>query len=566
MSVVWQNSFDGPNFLTVTPENSADYGDPVSSVQGIVNYHTGWSAHGTSSAEMGLPGNENNSSLVVDLSSDGLTDWSVRWYCYVPEGSLQELRSGFWTFFTIDTRDPGDFYVNFLSTDISENASNMIGRTVRIEVSSRNGQDVGRIWWSAPNSSVDPDVEVQSASFLSNVATLDIWGIGQVTAFVDEVAVGDGEWIGPVGEFRTAEAHLGVQASIAASGENTSKGGRAHLGVGTSARVRPGLYADAEVSTGVGTGTDITWATSDEAHVRTGVRVQARATAESLIDDPPPIPPQLRFAVYNAAGSLRGYMYHMLSWEASMPLNDVGSLRFSVSHHSPDFRLIQQTAFEIGLEMRRSSDEEFTEPYSCRFIAMRVTEDHLDRAGVVEWSCVAYSWMLNKGRVITSIQEGGEKEFVDATPGRILSTLLLEAGDRDVFAQLFHTFGYSVDSSNNSWNDTGIDIKYSAGSSIMSIINAMVSGGSIDWRMNGRTLEVYNQNTTMYLDRTENKIKFDRDLVEARSESGRENSIGQLYAHVEDGHVGYISSESLPWEKWVEFFEILGCEDTKQDE
>lgn len=197
--ILWSNTFDGVHNTLVTPANSADYGDPVSWVDGTVAYTTAWSAAGSASARLGT----------LDGSSDGnfqvgvvpVEDWSVRWYALIPSGGWTYTMATVGGSVLLAIIDDDDANYQILQQDVSAHATDLIDRPVRIEVAKAGTEVTARLWWTNPHSDGAHDLQVQiTAQEWGTLTLLDVTGGGFTTppSMVDEMAVGIGEWIGPV--------------------------------------------------------------------------------------------------------------------------------------------------------------------------------------------------------------------------------------------------------------------------------------------------------------------------------------------------------------------------------
>src|SRR5699024_451157 len=129
MAIVWQNSFDGPHFTSISVENSADYGDPLYYVESPATYFSeGWVAHGISSARLG--GGTGPGRLYLD--PDYLPDWSIRWYSYIPEDAYQVMQLGSWIVFGLD---PGTDLYTLANESVEEHVDDLLGQPIRVELS-----------------------------------------------------------------------------------------------------------------------------------------------------------------------------------------------------------------------------------------------------------------------------------------------------------------------------------------------------------------------------------------------------------------------------------------------
>lgn len=558
MAIVWQNSFDGPHFTSISVENSADYGDPLYYVESPATYFSeGWVAHGISSARLG--GESGPGRLYLD--PDYLPDWSIRWYSYIPEDAYQVMQLGSWIVFGLD---PGTDLYTLANESVEDHVDDLLGQPIRVELSSVDRQITARVWWGNIHSVGEPDLEVQGTTTVAQLSSVIIEGrnLGDEDTFIDEVAVAEGEWIGPVVDGFDTEAELGLGVSTSAEGEISSLGGHLQTGAQVSAEVFAGMESTSEVTTGVGTDVDVTWSTSEEPRLTTAVKMIAGAESISYIPDPPEIPPRVRFAIYSpSTQDLQGYIYNPVDWKLSIPKNRVGSLIFSISEHSPEYQAIAGTnyRFDVGVEIENSSGD-FREERDCRFIALKRTRDYVDRTATVTWTCPAYSWIFNKIRVVDGLNSDGKRVFENATPGDILYPLMLEAHIRESFNTVYYQWmedGRDYD--DVPWEDDDISLEISRGDTYLNVLNTLADMGSIDWYMWYAWLQVFNKNSID--DDKTNEVYYPfESLIEHREEITREEMAGRIYSRNDKGNFDWVerTNRRSPWGMWEDLVDLPG--------
>lgn len=191
MAITWQNGFDGPNGVAVTPANSASYGNPVSNVFGTTAYSTAWAAYGSASL---LLGNGIVSGEIVAEPPSPQTDWSLRVYLNTPAGGYSS-GSGVADLWMLDE----EFTTYTIGTaDVSAHAANLFGRPIRMEIARTGNTGTFRVWWTDANSIGAPDFEhSDDASAWEAFDHVQLAGGFGVASHVDELALAQGEWIGP---------------------------------------------------------------------------------------------------------------------------------------------------------------------------------------------------------------------------------------------------------------------------------------------------------------------------------------------------------------------------------
>ncbi|MGO1348550.1 MAG: hypothetical protein ACTMIL_06885, partial [Brevibacterium aurantiacum] len=137
---------------------------------------------------------------------------------------------------------------------------------------------------------------------------------------------------------------------------------------------------------------------------------------------------------------------------------------------------------------------------------LRLSGEHedTDQAGMRTLRFVGREWVLGKARVGNGDLEliDGKRPFYRASPGQILRTLILEAQDRGAADGIeIGNFTAAKDSSGKAWAKVAT-IYYSPGLPIGSVLENLVEQGMCDYRMDGRTLHLYDPETTMGRDLT----------------------------------------------------------------
>lgn len=152
---------------------------------------------------------------------------------------------------------------------------------------------------------------------------------------------------------------------------------------------------------------------------------------------------------------------------------------------------------------------------------LRLSGEHedTDQAGMRTLRFVGREWVLGKARVGNGDLEliDGKRPFYRASPGQILRTLILEAQDRGAADGIeIGNFTAPKDSSGNAWSKVAT-IYYSPGLPISSVLENLVEQGMCDYRMDGRTIELFDPETTMGRDLTtgNNPVRVHGAVTEA---------------------------------------------------
>ena len=223
-TIVWQNSFDGPDRTPITIENSGDHGDELLLAADPVAYSSAWSAAGTASAMVG-PDDALSGLGLRPWTVGGSVPWALRLYVMIPQGEALQVVGLAPTIlspanfaFLIVAEETSQYTVN--GFDATEYAGDLVGQTLRLECTQASAEAdiVCRVWWVDPYGTGPADLEV-TRQLASNWALRDV----QVTApaglgygYVDEIAVADtADWIGPV---EVTDHTLSASATLPLSG------------------------------------------------------------------------------------------------------------------------------------------------------------------------------------------------------------------------------------------------------------------------------------------------------------------------------------------------------------
>jgi hypothetical protein len=204
-----------------------------------------------------------------------------------------------------------------------------------------------------------------------------------------------------------------------------------------------------------------------------------------------------RFQAYAPNGDLLGSLPHPLSWEMSIPLNDMSSLTMVYPKDSPSIEYLNEPC-EVVFRIRNPDTGSYTEQAGCRFLNLRRQHDLIQRPGTVTYTMPSYGWMLKKARFTNKafVNRDDRRVYTNATGGWALSELIEEAKLRGNIPGLLYNFSPTDDSLGTPW-DIAFDAEYEYSQDAWSILDSMVAQGLVDWRILGRTLEVYNPNTEL---------------------------------------------------------------------
>jgi hypothetical protein len=248
--------------------------------------------------------------------------------------------------------------------------------------------------------------------------------------------------------------------------------------------------------------------------------------------------PTSRLRVYAPAGNDLGPLPTPQSVSMAYPLNDVSGLTFDYSVRAPRAELLGQPC-EIAVEVSPDSGKTWVEPPDSRFVYLSDNRDPLSNDDRYSVEAKGYAWRLSKSKVWPTVAPGtinssgtvsllnadGKRAFLGVTVGKLLQSLFSEArsrknaeGDPGMLGIDSSSFDLTSDSAGQAWNTT-LTIYYEPGIDYLAVLMDLADQGYCDFRMQGRSLYVYNAETRMAQDRTigtgQVTLRAGRDLTEA---------------------------------------------------
>ncbi|MEU1883438.1 fibronectin type III domain-containing protein [Streptosporangium sp. NPDC020072] len=244
-----------------------------------------------------------------------------------------------------------------------------------------------------------------------------------------------------------------------------------------------------------------------------------------------------------------------MSSEAAWPLNDVPALRLAYSSAALGAQLLASPC-EVAVEWS-SDGVTWTEAPDGRFLRIKRRTDGVDQAGVQRYELPGYSWMLRKLILFpgTAPLVDGKRAFLSATPGAILRTFVTEGQDRGALPLLTIDFDADVDSAGDAWEKI-LTIHYEPGLDLLTTLINLAEQGVCDFRMEGRTLRVFNADTELDRDLATGAapidLRYGRDIVEAPDTGTLEDAASAVLVVGEGGfRQSFVSSAGHgPWGRW----------------
>lgn len=209
-----------------------------------------------------------------------------------------------------------------------------------------------------------------------------------------------------------------------------------------------------------------------------------------------------RLAVYAPNGARLGTLDYPTGWDASFPWNDHGALSLSYMGAAPGADLLT-TPCEVSVEVW--DGEAWREPRNGRFIMQEAESDRASRTGEqTTYKLPTYSTLMEGVAVVPAkfgtpggYDKDGKRQFLSATVGQILSTVLQEARSLvdGLCPGLELGFTPVKDSGGQDW-DQVFTLYYEPGITLGTILANFAAQGACDWWMEGRTLHVVNTDST----------------------------------------------------------------------
>ncbi|MFG2076985.1 hypothetical protein [Nonomuraea maritima] len=222
---------------------------------------------------------------------------------------------------------------------------------------------------------------------------------------------------------------------------------------------------------------------------------------------------------------------------------------------------------EVAVEWSEDG-QAWTEPSDGRFLLIRRRADQVDETGLAMYELPGYVWMLRKVILYPGAAPlvDGKRAFLSAMPGAILQTFLQEGQARGALPALDWDFTPTHDSASEPWAKI-LTIYYRPGLDALTTLINLAEQGVCDFRMQGRTLQVFNADTELARDLAAGDapvdLRFGRDVVAAPDVGTFEDLASAALVIGEDGfRASYTNgSASAPWGRWETYIGQGGVSD-----
>lgn len=279
-----------------------------------------------------------------------------------------------------------------------------------------------------------------------------------------------------------------------------------------------------------------------------------------------------RLVAYRPFGDRLGVLAEPVSFSASMLHNDDGAISIEYSLLSGDAQAFDREltdGLEVAVEVSDGSG--FKEPDNARFVITGRSGKTDDRTKTITYSGQSIGWLLSKAEnndashLIADGDNKGKRPFYSSNSGVILKTLLNENKVRGgVATGLSLGFDTAKDSNGDAWNRK-YTLYYSLGTDLQTILSSLVNGGGCDWRTSGRTLRLWNADSTaLSRDLSKNVIlRLTRDIGEAPYEESISDLASTILVEGDNNLLFRMDNPSAPtpWGKWESYSSQGGVSD-----
>ena len=279
-----------------------------------------------------------------------------------------------------------------------------------------------------------------------------------------------------------------------------------------------------------------------------------------------------RLVAYRPFGDRLGVLAEPVSFSASMLHNDDGAISIEYSLLSGDAQAFDREltdGLEVAVEV--SDGTGYREPDNARFVITGRSGKTDDRTRTVTYGGQSIGWLLSKAEnndsshLLTDGDNKGKRPFYSSNPGVILKTLLDENKARGgVATGLTLGFDTAKDAGGAAWARK-YTLYYSLGTDLQTILGSLVNGGGCDWRTSGRTLKMWNADSTA-LSRDLSKsivLQLARDIGEAPYEESIADLASTILVEGDNNLLFRMDNPAAPtpWGKWESYSSQGGVSD-----
>ena len=279
-----------------------------------------------------------------------------------------------------------------------------------------------------------------------------------------------------------------------------------------------------------------------------------------------------RLVAYRPFGARIGVLAEPVSFSASMLHDDDGAISIEYSLLSGDAQAFDREltdGLEVAVEV--SDGTGYSEPDNARYVITGRSGKTDDRTRTVTYSGQSISWLLSKAEnndsshLLADGDNKGKRPFYSSNPGVIIKTLLDENKARGgVATGLTLGFDTARDAGGAAWARK-YTLYYSLGTDLQTILSSLVNGGGCDWRTSGRTLKMWNADSTA-LSRDLSKqviLRLARDIGEAPYEESISDLASTILVEGDNNLLFRMDNPAAPtpWGKWESYSSQGGVSD-----
>lgn len=279
-----------------------------------------------------------------------------------------------------------------------------------------------------------------------------------------------------------------------------------------------------------------------------------------------------RLVAYRPFGERIGVLAEPVSFSASMLHNDDGAISIEYSMLSGDAQAFDREltdGLEVAVEV--SDGTGYHEPDNARYVITGRSGKTDDRTRTVTYSGQSISWLLSKAEnndsshLLADGDNKGKRPFYSSNPGVIIKTLLDENKARGgVATGLSLGFDTAKDAGGAAWARK-YTLYYSLGTDLQTILSSLVNGGGCDWRTSGRTLKLWNADSTaLSRDLSKNVVlQLARDIGEAPYEESIADLASTILVEGDNNLLFRMDNPAAPtpWGKWESYSSQGGVSD-----
>ncbi|MFD0659777.1 fibronectin type III domain-containing protein [Thermocatellispora tengchongensis] len=274
----------------------------------------------------------------------------------------------------------------------------------------------------------------------------------------------------------------------------------------------------------------------------------------------------LRLVAYAPNGPRLGVLPQHNGFELGDPLNDVPGLKVSYPTAGLNAGVLAGHC-EIAVEYAVDGGP-WAEPPNARFLRIKRGGDEIDRTGARSYDCPGWAWMLRKVVLYpNNALVDGKRPFNAVSPGAILATFIQEGQARGALPGLSFDFSAAHDSAGEPWSKT-LTLAVEPGKDLLAVLINLGEQGVIDWRMQGRSLQVFNPDTVLGADRASGPapidLRFGRDVTEAPDTGTLEDAASAILIGGEAGLSVEATNPAAvaPWGRWETYQSQGGVKDS----